>query len=176
VTLEPYDLSTESRATPIGVDAARPILAWKLRSAEPHAGGEQHRVRVYRDGGAEGGDLLWDSGWLEFAPEQPTAVAYGGAPLESLTRYHWDVAVRGGDPSTSVIGTWFETGILHADEWQAAWIRRDISHDPGRVPPSLDDGLTDRTRMLQAPARFRRAFEVSAELTRARAWCTPPGG
>ncbi|MFD0478735.1 hypothetical protein ACFQ0B_68995 [Nonomuraea thailandensis] len=104
-----------------------------------------------------GDALAWDSGWID---GQDVSADYGGAPLVSFARYTWRVEVRGGGSARS----WFDTGVLHADEWRAAW----IEHDPETQPP-FEPPTDDREPAPRAPPTCPRPATSGASST-----CAPP--
>ena len=111
-------LTADGEANPLGVDDARPRLAWKLDAKARDAGQSAYRIVV--DG--EAGEL-WDSGRVTSA--ESAGVAYGGPPLEPSTRYRWKVQVwdRAGRPSAWSEPAWWETGLLAPEDWAGArWI------------------------------------------------------
>jgi alpha-L-rhamnosidase len=159
-TLTPYDLTCELVATPLGIDEPAPRLAWRLRSDRRGDAQTGYRLRV-----AERADdldrpdrVLWDTGRVD-SPEN-FHIAYDGPPLRSGTRYHWRVTVWDvdGDPAAPVT-SWFETGLLHGDEWRASWIGRDPLVEPPVEPPRELD-RSSRTRHLAPPLHLRRAFPL----------------
>lgn len=172
--LAPFGLTCEGLHEPLGIDALRPRLGWRL--ASPHRSDRQSGYRITvaatPDDLATGSRLLWDSGWHVEA--QQIGVEYDGPRLQSSTRYHWSVTVRNGagDIAGSA-NSWFETGLLH-DEWQATW----IGHDPlseGPLEPPQDHDRTERTRLIPPAAHLRRPFELPTQPVRARAYVSARG-
>ncbi len=191
VSLRPYALRCDHRATPLGIDEAAPLLSWRLASARRGDAPLAYRVRVAdrAEDLDEGGQPLWDTGRVE-DPDAIGAV-YTGPALTSRTRYHWRVAVwpaatdpgdrgpagtdpGGRDPGAPVEETsWFETAFRGADEWRASW----IGHDPRPIP--VMDAPTEGERALDdhglAPCPLlRRAFTGPAAL-RARLYVSARG-
>lgn len=132
------DLRTEYTSTPIGVEAARPRLSWRIEGDGRGVMQTGWRVRAAVNAEAlHGGELLWDSG--EQAGSACFDVAYGGPPLGSMQRIWWDVEV--GDThghSARSIPSWFEMGLLAPEDWHAQWIE---AEDP--------DAAADRAASLQ---------------------------
>ncbi len=96
---------------------------------------------------------------------------YGGAPLASFARCRWKVSVRPGGSAES----WFGTGVMHADEWKAAWIGHDPETEPPFEPPADDrEPRTPRTAHLPAPRYFRRELDLRPA-TSVRIACTARG-
>ncbi|MEV0614270.1 glycoside hydrolase family 78 protein [Nonomuraea sp. NPDC050404] len=162
--LRPYDLRCEHLRTPLGVGTQTPRLSWRLASDRRGDAPAGHRVRVHGPGGL----LAWDSGWID---GQDVSADYGGAPLASFARYAWQVELRGGESAQS----WFDTGVLHADEWRTAWIGHDPESNPPFEPPK-DDGepRTFHTKSLPAPRHFRREIDLPP-VTAVRIACTARG-
>ncbi|GAA3534535.1 alpha-L-rhamnosidase [Nonomuraea rosea] len=163
-TLRPYDLRCEHLRTPLGIGTRTPRLAWRLASDRRGDAPTGHRIRVHGPGGV----LAWDSGWID---GQDVSADYGGGPLASFARYTWQVEVRDGESARS----WFDTGVLHADDWRAAWIAHDPETEPPFEPPT--DGReprTDRTAHLPAPRCFRRVADLRPA-TAVRIACTARG-
>ncbi|MGP3929045.1 family 78 glycoside hydrolase catalytic domain [Nonomuraea sp. KM88] len=165
--LHPYDLRCEHLATPQGIATRAPRLSWRLASDRRGDAQAAYRITV-RAGGAP----AWDSGWID---GEDTSACYGGAPLASFARYTWQVQVRSADGGTAAAESWFGTGVLHPDEWAAAW----IGHDPETLPPfepPADDRepRSVRTGSLPAPRYFRRVVDLSP-VTAVRVACTARG-
>ncbi|HZM75101.1 MAG TPA: family 78 glycoside hydrolase catalytic domain [Candidatus Limnocylindrales bacterium] len=117
--------TTEHRANPLGVDAARPRFGWKLNSATPQQLQGAFQVIVASTSvlaGSNTGDV-WDSGRVAAATS--VDVEYAGPALVSLRRYFWRVRVW---DSQGRVSAWsatqtFEMGLRSsATEWQAAFI------------------------------------------------------
>lgn len=89
-------------------------------------------------------------------------VEYDGPPLQSSTRYYWRVAVWDADGQAGGRAeSWFETGLLHADDWVAGWIGRDPTTF-AEVDPPQDDDRSERTHRLLPCAHLRRVFILVA--------------
>ena len=81
-------LTTERRANPVGIDAARPRLGWQLTSATGGQVQGRYQVTV---GTAPGAADVRDSG--QVASQRSVDVAYGGPALGANRTYHWRVRV-----------------------------------------------------------------------------------
>ncbi len=169
--LEPYGLQCEFLGTPLGIGELRPRLSWRLRSAVRGDRPTSQRLTVHRltASGAEA-ELCWDSDWHRPSP----AAEYDGLPLQSRTRYAWQVQVQdaAGLPGP-VAASWFETGLLHHDDWHALWIARDPETTGVANPPTdrdiLGPGVLGHlNRRLPPCAHLRRAFDLPAAPVRAR--------
>ncbi len=124
MALELYDLRTEYRENPIGIDVEKPRFFWKLRAGETdRARGilqTEYRVTV---GTAPGLSDRWDSGTVKSG--ESVGVEYAGTPLENKTRYYWQVQVTDSRGETAVSDTqYFETGlgISDGDSFGGKWI------------------------------------------------------
>jgi alpha-L-rhamnosidase len=165
--MTPYGLTTEQRTEPLGLGETHPRLSWKLRSDRRGAAQTAFRITA-----TVLGRLVWDTGRRE--SDESVLVPWDGPLLQSATRYEWSVEVW--DETGAVSGaaqTWFETGLLHQDDWTAVWIGR----DPVNLP--LVDPPTDEERSFPGPAgsplHLRRSFDVSVQPVRARLYATARG-
>ncbi|MFI6740086.1 family 78 glycoside hydrolase catalytic domain [Nonomuraea sp. NPDC050451] len=151
--LRPYDLRCEHRGTPLGIGTPVPRLSWRLASDRRGDAQDAYRIRVHARGA-----LVWDSGWVE---GQDVSADYGGAPLSSFTRYTWQVETRVETGPGGAAESWFETGVMHQDEWVAAWITHDPETEPPFEPPTDDrEPRSARTAGLPAPRYFRRVLDL----------------
>jgi alpha-L-rhamnosidase len=155
-------LRTEYRENPLGIDARKPRLSWRLRSTGRGVTQSAYEVRVARGerGARAGSDLVWSSGRV--ASDESIQRAYDGPPLQSGRRYHWQVRVwdGGGKPSGWSEPAWWEMGLLEPSDWKAGWIEPNVPEDvskPGPVP------------------MVRREFKLSGPVERARAYVTSHG-
>ncbi|MEO6084714.1 MAG: family 78 glycoside hydrolase catalytic domain, partial [Umezawaea sp.] len=169
--VRPYGLSTEQRHEPLGVDQPRPRLSWKLGSERRGAAQSAYRITA-AERAADLDDparLLWDSGRRESG--DGLLVPWNGPALRSATRYHWRVEVW--DEHGEAAGaaeSWFETGLLHPDEWTAVWIGRDPHTAPVVDPPGADELLPG-----EPPLHLRREFVLAGKPVRARLYATARG-
>ncbi|GAA2631725.1 alpha-L-rhamnosidase [Paractinoplanes durhamensis] len=120
-------LTAQRQTNPLGVDAARPLLGWKLVAGAPGQVQGRYQVAV---GTAAGGSDVWDSGPV--ASGQSVDVAYGGPALTSNKRYFWRVRVwdAQGRPSPWSAAATFDTGLFDpATEWQAGFIGAPVTEN-----------------------------------------------
>ena len=150
-TLHVTGLRTEYLSNPIGSDARRPRLSWRLVSATRGTVQTAYQITVSTDSadllGAR--SLVWDSGRVPSG--RSVFVEYAGPALRSGTRYYWHVRVwdgaRTSDWSTP---SWWETGLLDRSDWTARWIRPpDAHHDSAGGPAPM----LRRTFTLAGPVR-----------------------
>ena len=172
--MTPYGLTTEQLSEPLGLDEPRPRLSWKLRSARHGAAQSAYRITAaLRAADLDESDrLIWDSG--RRAGNDTLLVTWDGPALQSATRYHWRVETW--DETGAAAGreqAWFETGLLHREDWTAVWVGR----DPVGLP--LVDPPTDEERSFPDPATaplyLRHSFEVAEQPVRARLHATARG-
>lgn len=118
-TMTVSNLTTENAENPLGIDAPRPALGWKLSTASRGEQQTAYQVQVWT-----GNDTpVWDSGRV--ASSTPFGIAYAGPELTTATRYQWRVRVwdAAGRPSAWSAPAWWETALLHDADWAGAkWI------------------------------------------------------
>ncbi|KOU78109.1 alpha-L-rhamnosidase [Streptomyces sp. MMG1533] len=158
-------LTAEHRTAPLGVDAARPRLGWRMRSSARGRGQGAYQILV-----ASSADRLtparadvWNSGRIRSSDS--VAVRYAGRPLRASTRYHWTVTVW--DAEGRAVGTAspsvFETGLMSTDGvagWDGAqWIGM-----KGKAPDSAGAPMLRKEEHLRAsgPAVREARLYVSA--------------
>jgi alpha-L-rhamnosidase len=148
-------LRVEYLTNPLGIDAERPRLSWRMTSAERNTVQAAYQLQVTRNE-----RLIWDTG--RTAGDSSVFVEYGGPALESRRRYGWRVRVwdAKGRVSPWSAPAWWEVGLLQSSDWAAAWI--------GAVP-SPTDSIGGPSPLL------RRAFRVNGVVTRARLYATSLG-
>ncbi|MFJ9761815.1 family 78 glycoside hydrolase catalytic domain [Streptomyces sp. NPDC101149] len=172
--LHPYGLQTEQRTEPLGTGEPHPRLSWKLRSGRRGAAQSAYRITA-AERPTDLDDplrLVWDSGRRESG--DALLVPWDGPALRSATRYHWRVEVW--DETSAPGGTaqsWFETGLLHPDDWSAVWVGRDVVNLPPFDPPQDDD--PEASPLQSPPLQLRRSFDVRAQPVRARLYATARG-
>src|SRR5579863_7189196 len=154
-------LKTEQLDSPLGLEAQRPRLSWRLESDRPGARQSAYRVRVADSPEAlAAGGAHWDSG--KVASDRCFDVAYDGPPLVSRQRCWWSVDVwdETGAPVDAPAPAVWEMGLISPDDWTARWLAVESEED-----------LADREARLnwvwgeeaaEAPVRrFRRRFELA---------------
>ncbi|GAB7036975.1 MULTISPECIES: alpha-L-rhamnosidase [Catenuloplanes] len=169
-----YGLQTEQRTEPLGLGETSPRLSWKLRDAR--RGAAQSAYRITAAARADDLDtparLLWDSG--RRAGGETLLIDWDGPALRSATRYHWRVEVWDdtGAPAATA-QTWFETGLLHREDWTAVWIGRDPVALPPVDPPTDDDLISPGP--AEAALYLRHEFRLARRPVRARLHATARG-
>ncbi|MEU4014477.1 family 78 glycoside hydrolase catalytic domain [Microbacterium sp. NPDC028030] len=155
---EPYALRADGQDSPQGIVAA-PVFSWRLRSDRTGARQNAYRVVVAARLPGGGSARAWDSGRVEST--QTTGIRYAGAPLASSVDYDWTVTVE--DETGAVVErvAAFATGIVHPDEWAAAWIGRNPVYRHVALPPQ-DTDISFTVNKLQPVRRFVRHFDLDA--------------
>ncbi len=177
--MTPYGLTAEQRQEPLGLDAPRPRLSWKLSSAQRGASQSAYRLTAaLRPEDLDVPDrLLWDTGRVTSG--ETLLIPWDGPTLAPSTRYHWRVEVWDGlsaesSEASETSESWFETGLLVSASWQAVWIGRDAVNRPPMDPPT-DHDRTVATHSLPPPLYLRRAFTLDRRPVRARLYSTAHG-
>lgn len=153
---------------PEGIDAPSPRLSWRLESSRRGAAQTAWQVRVASSSEAlaRGEADLWDSGRREGAATNQ--IPYGGRTLGSRQLCFWQVRSwdEAGRPSDwSAVARW-SMGLLHPEDWSAAW----ISHRDAEPPHK------SREQLHLPPAwHYRRDFTVAKPLKRASIYATALG-
>lgn len=124
--LKVYDLTTEYKREPLGLDEAQPHFGWKLDSDQQDTVQASYRLQI-----VQSGDVVWDSGTVESA--QSILIEYLGPNLTPRTEYSWTVTVWDNHGETAEGTSRFETGLLNgsAFEGKAQW----ITHAPDKASP-----------------------------------------
>lgn len=147
-------LRVEYLANPMGIDAVKPRLSWRITSSERNTVQAAYQIQVTRDG-----KVIWDSG--RTVSDASVFVPYAGASLESRARYAWRVRVWDAKGRASPWGEgWWETGLLASSDWSASWI------GPAASP---NDSLPSPPPML------RLGFRVNGPIDQARIYATSLG-
>jgi alpha-L-rhamnosidase len=117
-------LRCEYKQHPLGIDVTNPRLSWQVQAQQRGARQTAYQILVADD--VEhlhtGQPLLWDSGKVVSAAS--AHITYAGLELHSRQRVWWQVRVWDENDQASAYSTpaWWEMGLLHKDDWQAAWI------------------------------------------------------
>lgn len=150
----------EDQVNPISIDAATPRFSWQL-SADGKRGVMQkaYEIKVFKIDAKGGKSRVWSTGRVH--SDQSVYVPYKGAPLESGTRYTWQVRIW---DNTDNSGVWSEPaywqmGLLKPTDWQAKWIT------PGFVEDSV----------YRPSPLFRKTFHVTKKIRSAVAYVTAHG-
>ncbi|MCK2022670.1 glycoside hydrolase family 78 protein [Microbacterium sp. kSW2-24] len=144
-------LRTEHLYQPLGLGTRSPRFFWNCDDGLVQTA---YRIVARREG-----ETIWDSGKV-LSPSM-VGVRYAGAALESRDRVEWSVSLWDQDDlEGAAASTWFEMGLLDAEEWRAQWITGDYAPK----------------RNVRYPVDcFRRDFEATKELVGARLYISAHG-
>jgi alpha-L-rhamnosidase len=160
--LQVTQLRTEFQQNPLGIGVRAPRLSWQIQSDARSVRQTAYEIRVARDERAlrEDRGLVWASGKVN--SDQSTQLPYRGPPLQSRQRYYWEVRVWDASrrPSPWSAPSYWEMGLLSANEWVARWIQ----------PPPAENSEQ------HAPASMvRKEFGLEGPVAHARAYVTSHG-
>ena len=148
-----HHLCVEYQEQPPGINARCPRLSWDALADERAQTQTAYRIVVSEDEEqlVSGQGEQWDSG--KVFSNQAAQIVYAGLPLRSGTRYYWRVSVWYGEDESPVWSqaTWWEMGLLDAEDWTAQWITapRELMHE-------------------ETCPQFRRSFALAQPVIRAR--------
>jgi alpha-L-rhamnosidase len=155
-------LRTEYKENPLGIDARKPRLSWRIEADGRGVMQSAYEIRVARSerGLQSKGDRVWESGRV--ASDESIQRAYGGPALESGRRYYWQVRVWDGTgkPSAWSAPACWEMGLLSPSDWKASWVEPGLPEDVAKSGP---------VPML------RREFTLRGKVAQARAYVTSHG-
>jgi len=144
-------LRTEYLDRPLGLGIARPRFSWNCEGGSTQTA---YRILATRDG-----ETVWDSGVV--ASSRMTHIAYEGRELTSRDRVEWAVTLwNETDAAGEASSTWFELGLLDAQDWTATWIAGDVALKKHARHP-VD--------------HFRTMFGTRGKVVRARLYATACG-
>lgn len=157
ILLKTIGLRCEYLDNPIGMGETNPRFGWILDSDNRNVVQESYRLQVSM--GEDFTDPIWDTGIIDSS--ESVHVEYAGPKLESSARYFYRVKVSDNHKNESPWSdaAFFETGILDASEWKAAFIS----------PEGEDEGASSKGKLL------RREFNLDGEIEFARVYATSLG-
>jgi alpha-L-rhamnosidase len=152
-------LKCEYRTFLLGTDIIAPRFSWTLKSTKRGTHQQSYRIQVT----GPDGDFkypIWDIGQKESG--QSIQVEYAGPEPEARTRYYfrvkvWDTFGRESDWSEA---SYWETGLLSAEEWKAQW----ITPDPDMIDPKSNSAFL-----------LRKSFKFKTSIRSARIYATAAG-
>lgn len=164
----PHDLRVEYLRAPIGVGTRHPRFSWLVDVAQ-----DAYEIRVEATAVP-----VWDSGIVESGA--CSLIEYTGEQLASNTAYSWRVRTRIDDVWTAWAPSTFETALMDAADWIAAWVEPSQQAAVVERWSILDwiRGLgpdTPPEERLRPPQLLRQRFDVRPGLTRARLHATARG-
>jgi alpha-L-rhamnosidase len=162
------DLRVEYLRAPIGVGTRVPRFSWIVGHAQ-----DAYELEV-----TAGERVVWAAGLVESA--ESSLIEYAGERLASNTAYRWRVRSRTADAWTPWAASTFETALLDAEDWVAAWVEPD-QQDAVVERWSIVDWIrglgpdTPPEERLRPPQLLRQRVDVRAGLVRARLYATARG-
>src|SRR5207248_2544665 len=153
-------LLCENLSNPVGLDVPQPRFSWQITSTKRNTMQAGYEIRVLKD--HIGGDVInvaWNSGKIN--SDSSVHVAYNGSPLQSGTKYFWEVRVWNnfGKVSPWSVPASFQMALISAADWKANWI------EPGFVEDSIN----------RPTPLFRKEFKSSKKIRSATAYVTAHG-
>ncbi|MFN8356838.1 MAG: glycoside hydrolase family 78 protein [Spirosomataceae bacterium] len=127
------DLSCEHLTNPIGIDAQKPRLSWKLTASQRNTLQIAYQIRVATSAQFDKKSVVWDSGKINSG--ESILQTYAGPALQATKRYYWQVKVwdnKGTESAWSEAAFW-EMGISN---WTAQWIDPEQEINTKTTPPS----------------------------------------
>ena len=155
-----YDLKTEYKTTPLGIDVPHPGFSWKIEATERNTLQDHYQIQAAASiqDLKRGKNLLWDS---QKTPSSSSIhIKYKGEVLKSMQRVYWRVRVWCGKSSSSWSDpTFFETGLYSGADWKAQWIKPQFDQKDEPDPSPY----------------FRKEFSLSEKVSKARAYASSIG-
>lgn len=175
---KPVKLECESRIIPLGMDVEKPALSWELQDMSDGAQQTAYEIQVASSDAllAEGKPDIWDS--QRVVSGNSIGVLYEGATLTASKRYFWRVLVwgRDGKPYPPSDVSWWETGLLRQENWNAKWIGyEETEHKYVRESGAqwITNSDTQAAKGADKTAHdFRLHFEVVKRVRRATLYVT----
>ena len=113
-------LRCEMLLNPLGIDAVQPRFSWQLESNQRNVVQISYQLIVSSSEQklkAGDGDV-WKSATIN--DSKSLLISYGGKPLQSATKYFWQVRViTNKGEAYSVENAFFSTGLLQSDDWRS---------------------------------------------------------
>lgn len=164
--LEIYDLRTEYRTNPMGIDAISPRFSWKIRSDRKGVTQTNYQIMVCKancDTIADPLEVVWNSGITVSRESQ--RIRYQGEELSSRQRYYWNVEITVTDENGQIESAesemvFFEMGLLQESDWNGRWIEPEEDVDQDARKPVI---------------YLRKTFQVKQGLKKARIYQTAHG-
>ncbi len=169
----------DSRPDPIGIDALRPALSWKLTSHKRNVIQTAYQVLVADDSlvlQKNVGDI-WDS--KKIISDRSIQVVFSGKKLEPAKTYYWKVRVW---DNLGKVSTWskqakWQMGLLSVADWKGAqWIAYNKMPDSLRIVPAIENPADFRwNNGNDILPLLRKKFEVKKRVKKATVFITGLG-
>ena len=176
--MKPDHLTCDSMASPLGIDTEKPALSWQLQDARFGARQTAYEVQVASSASllAQGKADVWDSGRV--VSDRSVDVMYAGPALDAEKRYYWRVIVwdKDGKPYPASDATWWETGLMKAQNWQGAWIGHEEKEERAIRESGAawisNPGADDYKGKSETRHDFRFGFDLPSPVKRAVLYVT----
>src|SRR5271170_2053776 len=119
----PVHLRTNSLVNPLGIDTRQPTFSWQNDATSANWMQSSYEILVATDAQnlLPGKADVWDSGQVNSS--ESLDVHYAGKTIKPQQHYVWKVIVWDSEKNqTRSEPSWFETGLMSASDWKAAWI------------------------------------------------------
>ena len=146
-----YDLRTEYRINPIGLDTKKPRFSWKMENDQKDTMQAKYHI-VVTNGAAAVWDCTKDS-------DESVLIPYAGEELLPETEYHVNIEVEDNHGNTAAGEMTFETGIFAGTDFQAEMITHDLPESEIGAPIPV----------------FVKTFSLEKEIVKARIYATAQG-
>jgi alpha-L-rhamnosidase len=147
--VKPGHLLTENLTNPIGLDIRQPRFSWQLSAPERALRQTAYEIKVTR-GGKE---VVWSSGKID--SDQSLWVPYAGTPLQSGTRYYWQVRIwdnKGRSGGWSAPAWWQTALFAPQQDYTAKWISPGFQEATSRPSPLFRKEFTSTKSLESATA------------------------
>ncbi len=160
-----FDLTCEYRNNPIGVEAKKPSLSWKIRSSQKNVLQTFYQIIVSDDVAVvnQNRGNVWDSGKINSA--QSLQINFAGRELLAGKKYYWKVKVwdNKNNIAWSKVSTW-QMGLLNKSDWKGAkWIAYEKLAD-SNVNILPVDGKKDTYNKSNILPIFRKSFPIKKQV------------
>lgn len=142
-----YDVRTEYRKNPLGIDVKEPRISWKLKSDQKNVKQQTYHLQVSSDESFD--EIIWDSGVIQ--SDQSIHVELIDIKVQSKKRYYVRVKVTDQKENESEWSeiNFFEMGLLDQSEWLADWISSPERRDD-KPSPKLQLAFTAKRKVERA--------------------------
>ena len=159
----PVELRVDNLPAPLGIDDLAPRFSWQLRDPAHGALQTAYQVEVASSAAAlaQGKADVWSSKRVEGS--QSINIVYKGPALAPSKRYYWRVKVWDAAhnlyPTSAT--TWWETGLMATENWQAQWIGYEtdeeaaVRHAPAQWIASPDFKILDAEKSSEEHFAYR---------------------
>ncbi len=166
--LTAVNLKVEYLPNPLGLDVFNPRFNWSVQGQGRNRKQSAYQITVLSQSNPPA--VVWDT--KKVVSSDTLHIAYQGLPLKPKKRYTWQVRIWDEkDRGSRVTSSWWETGMLHQEEWSAKWIgsagkKAGEQEFTDRSPPETE----------LAPGVFiRKVFNLNTSVKRARLYASALG-